>query len=768
MEESKPPPESPGPDPRTATGEGDASRGEVAIYAFANIEGAIADKMPETLQNVLIVVAHLNPLLIGLVMGLRTLWDGIMDPIMAYISDNTKTRWGRRRPWVLLGGVSRVLFLVPFIAFLPINEETVADNPVMEAQRRVNDAASVLDKNFTTIAKSFDQLPEADPEVQTKTLDMLEGTLETSWIADVVGVFTPDKDTSFLYVADEQLGYLKENLPKLEEDLATRREILERREAQIADLKAQGVAEDSEEYEVAEGLLEQAEKRVSTSEDLIENGRKAMKHAIAVKWGTTYLLGTYDRIPTGDFPASAEGAQAAAAEEMREYGLEPIDIFEVEPRPAPKPKEVYWPWQDEFIWPWEAGWVAPWSPISDGIEEFMRPANFDQRTLVLYVLIGYLIFATLSTINNAPYYALGIELSPSYEGRTQVVVYRSIANKIIGLVAPWVPVFTFATIFGTAFDALVWVAIAACIIGIPTTVLMFFKTRERTHSTVAETGGKFSFKRSAKNLIRAMWEIAKEPNFLRILFLFVFIGMVNGIFQQIGLFLNIYWVMGSALSGAVLGAQVSMLAWIISFIQLPLIKWACDKFQKHRVMQFGVVWMALGTALKWWLMDPEHPEYQFILPFFFSVGIATIYTVLPTMMADVTDLDELNHGVRREAMFGAVMGFLMKQLGAITPLAGAAVLVASGFNAELEYRQDPQTITNMRLMFSFVPAVMLLGALIVLFKYPLTRERVNEIKGILRERHAKENQESGRAGSPDADRPREKHPDDPDNPDHQA
>jgi GPH family glycoside/pentoside/hexuronide:cation symporter len=39
-------------------------------------------------------------------------WDAVNDPLVGYLSDNTRTRWGRRRPWLLAGLPFYVAFLV--------------------------------------------------------------------------------------------------------------------------------------------------------------------------------------------------------------------------------------------------------------------------------------------------------------------------------------------------------------------------------------------------------------------------------------------------------------------------------------------------------------------------------------------------------------------------------------------------------------------------------------------------------------------------------
>lgn len=40
---------------------------------------------------------------VGVALLVPRLWDAVSDPLMGRITDNAQTRWGRRRPFVLLG-----------------------------------------------------------------------------------------------------------------------------------------------------------------------------------------------------------------------------------------------------------------------------------------------------------------------------------------------------------------------------------------------------------------------------------------------------------------------------------------------------------------------------------------------------------------------------------------------------------------------------------------------------------------------------------------
>lgn len=57
-------------------------------------------------------VARLSPQVAGTLLMLSTIWDAITDPIVGTLSDRTRTRWGRRRPYLLFGAVPFALSFV--------------------------------------------------------------------------------------------------------------------------------------------------------------------------------------------------------------------------------------------------------------------------------------------------------------------------------------------------------------------------------------------------------------------------------------------------------------------------------------------------------------------------------------------------------------------------------------------------------------------------------------------------------------------------------
>lgn len=507
-------------DPREGCSGEEIRRGELIAYSAGSLCNTLASAVHNLLTPLLVLTLGLSPVLAGLVMAIKTLWDAVTDPFMATVTDNATTRWGRRRPFILGGALALAALSIALWFVLPGGDR-------------------------------------AKPNV------------------------------------------------------------------------------------VPEGAV------------AAESGAPA-KPAAAQKGGSAFAAG---------FAA------------LREI-------------PAPE-RRIFW-----------------------------------------FMTIGMMLVATAHTVFSVPYYALGIELSPSYHGRTRVVAYRSVFEKVMGLASPWFLPFCLLAIFPHAIRGAAWLTVVLSVVAVPAAVATFAVTRERTH--VARS-------RKKVKLLPSITLTLKNRHFLKIAALYIVLQLALGLFLQFGLYINIFHVFGgdrelAMKSGALMQAKVGTLGTVLALVSIPFITWVCRRYQKHNALRLALGMMATGCALNWFCYRPGHPNLQYILPFFFSLGISSTYTVLATLMADVTDIDELNSGSRREGMFGAVMAWMSKGVGSIQALLAGALLVATGFDAQASI-QSPETILNMRILNSFAASAVLLLAMLLLYRYPLTRSRMEEIRRELEARH---------------------------------
>jgi GPH family glycoside/pentoside/hexuronide:cation symporter len=76
------------------------------IYGF----GAFVNNLLAAAIGGMVIVLNLglgmNPALVGLVGALPRVTDAITDPLMGYVSDHTRSKWGRRRPYIFFGAIA--------------------------------------------------------------------------------------------------------------------------------------------------------------------------------------------------------------------------------------------------------------------------------------------------------------------------------------------------------------------------------------------------------------------------------------------------------------------------------------------------------------------------------------------------------------------------------------------------------------------------------------------------------------------------------------
>ncbi|MDF7798287.1 MFS transporter [Pontiellaceae bacterium B1224] len=77
---------------------------------FAYAIGMLVNNLQAAALPAMVVILNLglgmDPVLVGLLGAIPRVFDAVSDPMLGYISDNTRTRWGRRRPFIFVGALS--------------------------------------------------------------------------------------------------------------------------------------------------------------------------------------------------------------------------------------------------------------------------------------------------------------------------------------------------------------------------------------------------------------------------------------------------------------------------------------------------------------------------------------------------------------------------------------------------------------------------------------------------------------------------------------
>jgi GPH family glycoside/pentoside/hexuronide:cation symporter len=120
-----------------------------------------------------------------------------------------------------------------------------------------------------------------------------------------------------------------------------------------------------------------------------------------------------------------------------------------------------------------------------------------------------------------------------------------------------------------------------------------------------------------------------------------------------------------------------------------------------------------------------------------AFGLAGLFTLMGSMIADVVDLDELETHERREGMYGSIYWWVVKLGQAVAIAGGGLLLNATGFDVALEGNQPERTLHLMRLFDAFVPCAASGIAIWAVASYTITEEKAHEIRLQLEARRGK-------------------------------
>ncbi|MFO7611846.1 MAG: MFS transporter [Clostridia bacterium] len=89
------------------------TKGEIAVFGMGDIFGGGGQLVINFFYLIFLTdVVKLNPGLAGTIVLISRIWDAVSDPLMGVITDNTKSKFGRRRPYLLAGSFGIIIAFV--------------------------------------------------------------------------------------------------------------------------------------------------------------------------------------------------------------------------------------------------------------------------------------------------------------------------------------------------------------------------------------------------------------------------------------------------------------------------------------------------------------------------------------------------------------------------------------------------------------------------------------------------------------------------------
>ena len=100
-------------DPKTGTHR--ARLWEIGCYALNNTSTNAYMILVASISYFLVGIVGVGAVLAGSLVTIMRIWDGVTDPFIGMLVDNTNTKFGKNRPFIVIGNV--ILFVMTFVMF---------------------------------------------------------------------------------------------------------------------------------------------------------------------------------------------------------------------------------------------------------------------------------------------------------------------------------------------------------------------------------------------------------------------------------------------------------------------------------------------------------------------------------------------------------------------------------------------------------------------------------------------------------------------------
>jgi len=361
-------------------------------------------------------------------------------------------------------------------------------------------------------------------------------------------------------------------------------------------------------------------------------------------------------------------------------------------------------------------------------------SHFEIPYYFWYMLATTAIYIPIMSCFNMPWVSLGSEMTPDYNERTSVMSIKNAIQKMPELTMFFALQFTTLAIFNMPDgkpDILLGAKVLTVILGfimILAAIGVFTLVRERYYDYVV------SAKQERVSFLETLVKTVKCRPFRYVLGMVLAYGTSTAMVGILGYYNTVYYVCkGDVALATKWNTAMGFAGFAMGFAGIPFFNFIARRWGKRHALMTVFV-MAIGAFVgDWWFYNPNHPWMQLLACGCVAFTGAGFWTIYGSVLADVIDYDELETKKRREGSFSSCQSWISKVGMAIGGGASGFILSYTNFSSDLPVQSD-ETIFMIRFMLSAIPAIGLCIALYAAYRFPLTREKMGEIRTTLEAR----------------------------------